>query len=291
MAFVTLRITACLLAAALVVVAWVPANSRAQRRPLHTLLEAGKDGYKFGDFTRSIGEKVTGNKDYKFGDISKAVDKQAKSKVNELTGKNEYKFGDLSKYLDSQAKDKVANFTGNSTYKVGDISKEVVRRAWAGEYDLEDMFLVIRVLLQMGASFTPMARFLPVKLLLELLNVGLAQDVGSKVIGKVATSLDERFKEAITGDAKYQLGDKTKDRLIKSLTRLTGKDSYAFGDISKVVAQRVADGSSNSNATKSSTEQTQALVDLLNNEALQNWDKKLLESRASDKSRPMDGLR
>lgn len=206
--------------------------------------------------------------------------------MNDLTGKKEYRFGDLSKYLDSQAKDKVANFTGNSTYKVGDISKEVVRRAWAGEYDLEDMFLMIRVLLQMGASFTPLARLLPVKLLLELLNVGLAQDVGSKVVGKVATSLDERFKEAITGDAKYQLGDKTKDQLSKSLTKLTGKDSYAFGDISRVVAQRVAEDSSSSKAAKNTSEQAQALLDLLNNEALQNWDKKLLEAKASDKSNP-----
>jgi len=284
MALLLLRVIAGLLAAALAVVAWAPANSGTQRWPFNTALEAGKDGYKFGDFTRSIGKKVTGNKDYQFGDISKTLDKRAKSRVNDLTGKNEYKFGDLSKFLDSQAKDKVANFTGNATYQVGDISREVVRRAWAGEYDLQDLFLMIRVALQMGASFTPMARLLPVKVLLELLNVGLAQDVGSKVVGNVAKSLDERFKEAVTGDAKYQLGDKTKDQLSKSLTKLTGKDSYSFGDISKVVAERVADDSGKSKATKSTGEDTEALLDLMNNEALVDWDRKLLESKASDKS-------
>ena len=95
------------------------------------------------------------------------------------------------------------------------------------------MFVLVlsRVLLQMGVSFLPVARLLPVKLLLEVLNVGLAQDVGSKVVGGVAKSLDERFKEAITGNKDYKLGDKSKEQLAKSLSKFTGKDSYSFGDI------------------------------------------------------------
>lgn len=130
----------------------------------------------------------------------------------------------------------------------------------------------------MGASFTPVAQLLPVKLLLEVLNVGLAQDVGSKVMGGVATSLDERFKEAITGSSKYKLGDKSKEQLTKSLSKFTGKDSYSFGDISQVVAKRFTESEKDNSGLKASKESKEALMDLLNNEALENWDKQLLET-------------
>jgi hypothetical protein len=140
----------------------------------------------------------------------------------------------------------------------------------------------------MGASFTPMARLLPVKLLLEILNVGLAQDVGSKVVGKVATTLDERFKQAITGDSNYKLGDKSKEQLAKSLSAFTGKDTYSFGDISQVVAKRIAEtekeegsGSNASNTSSGGSSSTEALLELMNNEALAEWDKKLLETEAN----------
>ena len=132
----------------------------------------------------------------------------------------------------------------------------------------------------MGASFTPIARLLPVKVLLEVLNVGLAQDVGAKVMGGVARSLDERFKTAITGDANYQLGDKTKDQLSKSLSRFTGKDSYSFGDISQVVASRLAEAEGGNAKSSGPKVDTEGLLELMNNEALAEWDKKLVDSQA-----------
>lgn len=131
----------------------------------------------------------------------------------------------------------------------------------------------------MGASFLPVTRLLPVKLLLEVLNVSLAQDVGAKVVSGVAKSLDERFKEAITGDAKYQLGDKSKAQLAKSLSKFTGKDSYSFGDISQAVARSLADTEKNGDL-KEANANKQALVELMNSEALAEWDRKLLEAEA-----------
>ena len=132
----------------------------------------------------------------------------------------------------------------------------------------------------MGVSFTPVARLLPIKVLLEILNVGLAQDVGAKIVGGVATSLDERFKEAITGDANYKLGDKSKEQLAKSLSKLTGKDSYSFGDISQVVAKRLAEKEGKGTATTDDSSKD-ALIDLMNNDALAEWDKKLFESEGN----------
>ena len=132
----------------------------------------------------------------------------------------------------------------------------------------------------MGASFTPMAQLLPVKLLLEVLNVGLAQDIGSKAMSGVANSLDERFKKAITGDEKYKLGDKTKEQLAKSLSKFTGKDSYSFGDISQAVAKRMNETEKEKGGPKSSERSTEALLDLVNNEALTDWDTKLLQAEA-----------
>jgi hypothetical protein len=139
----------------------------------------------------------------------------------------------------------------------------------------------------MGASFTPIAQLLPMKILLEVLNVGLAQDVGSKVMGGVAKSLDERFKKAITGDANYQLGDKSKEQLAKSLSKFTGKDSYSFGDITQAVTARLSemdksDGKGSTSAAKGSQVSSDALLELLNNEALQSWDRKMVEAAAKD---------
>ncbi|CAB9531029.1 expressed unknown protein [Seminavis robusta] len=275
--------TLILVAIVVLVDAWIAPSSfefHRGRLVLGAKKDDGKGGYKFGDLTRALGRKVTGDQNYQFGDISKRLDKRAKDDVSKLTGKQGYKFGDLSRWADSQVKEKAANFTGKANYQVGDISKEVVRKVWAGEYDLENVVLMIRVLLQMGASFTPIARLLPVKVLLELLNVGLAQDVGSKVMGGVATSLDERFKEAVTGDSNYKLGDKSKEQLSSALAKFTGKDSYSFGDISQAVSSRVSEmeKSDGKGATAGNKASAEPLLELMNDEALKEWDRKLYES-------------
>ena len=145
-----------------------------------------------------------------------------------------------------------------------------------------------RVLLQLGASFLPIARLLPVKLLLEVLNFGLAQDIGSKVTGAVAKSLDERFKEAITGDAKYQLGDASKKQLSSALSKFTGKESYSFGDISQLVATRLSETSDDkSDGIKATTKAVNAVLEeLANDDALAKWDKKFVDETNTGKDTP-----
>lgn len=153
-------------------------------------------------------------------------------------------------------------------------------------------------MLQLGVSFLPIARFLPVKVLLEVLTVGLAQDVGGKVMGSVAKSLDERFKEAITGDAKYKMGDITKRQLSEALGKFTGQDSYTFGDISRTVAARIDEMESSDQGKvatgskgKGAATQESALVllrELESNDALAEWDRKLVEERKDEKNHPSE---
>jgi hypothetical protein len=199
-------------------------------------------GYQFGDFTKSILGKtanaLTGDsKEYQFGDITKGLKKKAVDAIKEVSGKEDYEFGDLTRALDKKAKMKVAEFTGKSDYQVGDITKEIFRRLGEGEYKIEDIVFLVKVLATLGADFSPLASVLPARLLLELMNYSLAQDVGSRILETVTQALDKRFKEAITGDANYEIGNLTK----KAFMTFIGKDGgeYQFGDLTRTVAQKL----------------------------------------------------
>ena len=228
-------------------------------------------GYKFGDISKKLAQRITGKKTYEFGDVSRYLDQQAKGSVNKLTNKTDYKFGDLTRWADSISKEKVSNFTSKSGYDVGDISKEVLRRARTGEYSVEDMFLALRILLSAGASFTPLISFLPLKLLLDLLNMGLLGDVTGKLVEVLAGVIDERMKEAITGDSKYQLGDLTKKKIVAALAKFTGKETYEFGDISRKVVKLQQEGETKKNDKQQIELQSQITDELV------DWDSKFQE--------------
>jgi len=184
------------------------------------------------------------SKGYVFGDLTRRFSKQAKDKVTKLTGKESYEFGDLSRWLDQKGKEKVGNLAAKdfSDYQVGDITKEVMRRVRSGDYQSHDVFLALRILLSAGASLTPIAGVLPLKLLIELVNLGLAQDLTGRLMEVLAGSLDERVKEAVTGDKNYRLGDLTRNKMLTELAEFTGNEEYTFGDISRTIAARSQDG-------------------------------------------------
>ena len=188
-----------------------------------------KKGYRFGDFTKSIiggsVERITG-KPYQFGDLSRHVDKSVKEKVADLTGKDEYEFGDLSRFVDQQIKGKVNEFTGKDAYKVGDISKELVRRVASGEFTLDDLFMLLKALAIFEASISSVSGFLPVKLLIDLLNFSLANDVAGRVSSALAIELDKRLKGALLGDENYKLGDATKRTIANAVKAYTGKGTF-----------------------------------------------------------------
>ena len=75
-----------------------------------------------------------------------------------------------------------------------------------------------------------LAGFLPVKLLVELLNFSLLNDVAGKVTSTLAMELDKRLKKSLLGDENYKLGDATKRTIANAVQNYTGKDQYEFGD-------------------------------------------------------------
>mmetsp|Transcript_20175 Transcript_20175/g.34457 ORF Transcript_20175/g.34457 Transcript_20175/m.34457 type:complete len:117 (-) Transcript_20175:202-552(-) len=72
------------------------------------------------------------------------------------------------------------------------------------------------------------------KLLLQLFDFSLTQEVGERLLGALAKVLDERFKEAVVGDANYQMGDLTK----KAILNFIDKEEYQFGDLTRAIQQR-----------------------------------------------------
>jgi hypothetical protein len=174
-----------------------------------------KSGYRFGDITKNFVTRVTKKKDYEFGDLSRSLDKAAKQKVAQLRGKDEYEFGDLSIYIDTKVKEQVNDFTSKDQYNFGDLTKEIVQRIKTRDYSLEDMIILLKILLVFGAGLSPVAKFLPAKLLIEALDVSVMGDLGNKLIAEITKELDRRMKMAFTGSPDYQLGDMSKKAVLK----------------------------------------------------------------------------
>ncbi len=184
--------------------------------------------YQFGDITKGLIKKVTKKDKYEFGDLSKHLDKVAKQKVADLRGKEQYEFGDLTRYIDSKVKDEIQEFTNSTSkggqYKFGDISKEIVHRVVTRDYTLDDMIFLFKILLAFGAGLSPVANFLPAKLLIELLDVSIAGDATKRVTGAITSELDKRMKKAFMGDENYQIGDLSKKKFLDYI----GKDKVSL---------------------------------------------------------------
>ncbi|KAL3807972.1 hypothetical protein ACHAXA_010774 [Cyclostephanos tholiformis] len=204
----------------------------------------GGGGYKFGDITKSlIGgsvEKITG-KPYEFGDLARAIDSSVKDKVCDLTGNDDYEFGDLSRWVDGKIRVEVSKFTNKDNYQFGDLTKEILKRMASGQYAMDDIFILLKALAMLGASISPVAGFLPVRMLVETLNFSLANDVAGKVTSTLAMELDKRLKKSLLGDENYKLGDATKRTIADAINNYTGKESYEFGDVTRKVMSKISD--------------------------------------------------
>mmetsp|Transcript_41177 Transcript_41177/g.96587 ORF Transcript_41177/g.96587 Transcript_41177/m.96587 type:complete len:304 (-) Transcript_41177:120-1031(-) len=195
-------------------------------------------GYKFGDISRSIGTKIaklSGKEEYEFGDLSRWIDAKAKEKVSELTEKEEYEFGDLSRWVDSRIKSAASEFTNKDEYQFGDVTKEIASRVSKGDYTLDDLMTLFKILLTFGVGLSPVSSILPVKLLVEMLNYSIAQDVGGRLASALAMEIDRRFKDVVTGDPEYKFGDLT----VRAINKFTGKGQYDFGDITRTVVSMI----------------------------------------------------
>ena len=61
------------------------------------------------------------------------------------------------------------------------------------------------------------------KLLVEMLNFSLLNDVAGKVTSSLAIELDKRLKRSLLGDEDYKLGDATKRTIANAVQSYTGK--------------------------------------------------------------------
>ena len=200
---------------------------------------------------RRGGNDDNGNekKGYQFGDLTRGILGRVQADVNSLTGKDEYEFGDLTRWMDQQVRASVLSFTNRPNYQFGDISKELMRRLRQGEYSEEDIWLFVKFM-ALGINLTPIAQLLPIKVLIEMIDVSIAQDVSKRIVSELTKEVDRRMKLWVTGDKDYQLGDITRKKLTgdknyqfgdltkRLITKYTGKDSYKFGDITKTIMER-----------------------------------------------------
>eukprot|EP00977_Amphora_coffeiformis_P014151 scaffold3882_cov164-Amphora_coffeaeformis.AAC.19 len=263
-----------------------------------------KRGYQFGDLTRNAVAILASNNNnnngddgaeeykYQFGDVSRYIDGRIKERINTLTGKESYQWGDLTSWATQRAQNATQTFTGKDTYEVGDITKQVLLRVYAGEYALEDVWLACRILLSAGlGTFGPFASLLPFRTVLQLVNVGLAQEVSGKLLEALAGVLDRRVKQALTGKADYQLGDLTKERLESAITKWTGKESYQLGDIAQTVRnlanannkkQQTQTQQTNNAPSFSPSSASMISIEEKSLQELDTWDAKFLEHESRE---------
>jgi len=168
-------------------------------------------------------------------EIVKWIDSQAKSGTEWIDA--QAKSG--TEMVSSKARTLVLNFTGKQQYKFGDVTKEIINRITSSEISVQDVILLLKILLALGATIGPIAELLPFTLLIEALNISLEQKVGGEILKVLSKTLDNRIVAAMFSDSdKSLLGDVMKRTVIGGVLSYTGKSTYESGDIQRAVEQR-----------------------------------------------------
>ncbi|KAL9190620.1 hypothetical protein ACHAXT_000326 [Thalassiosira profunda] len=155
------------------------------------------------------------------GEIVEWIDSQARSGT-EMVG--------------SKAKSLVLNFTGKGQYEFGDVTKELINRVASSDISLQDVMLLLKILLALGATLGPLAELLPFTILIEALNISLEAKVGGQVVEVLSKALDNRLVAAVfTQDDKNLIGDLAKRTVLGGVLQFTGKSKYEGGDIQRAV--------------------------------------------------------
>jgi hypothetical protein len=204
--------------------------------------------------------------------------------------------GDFSRWLDQQGRGKVSQwlegFTNNPDYKFGDLSREVLRRLQTGQYSSEDVWLFLKIVAVVGFNLQPVASILPIKVVIEMLEVGIAQQLSDKVINTLTSEVDSRMKQFVTGDKDYKIGDFTKkavtgskdyqfgDLTKNAVKNLDGKGTYQFGDITRKFLEQRRQGSDDEYSNGAATKLLD--TDAETEQALEDWDKEYLAAKRDD---------
>ena len=159
---------------------------------------------------------------------------------------------------------------------------------------MDDIMMFMKIIAVVGANIQPVAAVLPMRVLLEMVEVSVAQDLSSKVIDMLTAEVDSRMKEMVTGDKEYKLGDMTKKALTGSkdyqagdftksiLNQITSRD-YEFGDVTKSLLKKEDKSVAQSPADRlHSDDEVKQKMD--------EWDKKYLASKKDDSTVEKLGL-
>ncbi len=299
--------------------------------PVYSQLHHLSGRTTFSLFSATVGDPGDPNKEdniklsqdtktgYRFGDITRGVLGKFQSSVNSLTGKESYEFGDLSKWLDAQAKGgvvkldqsikkRIQQFTQRPNYRFGDITRELIRRFQDGDYNAEDLWLFMRIALLISKQLVPpVAAALPVRVLMELVEVSMAQSVSEDLTSILTSEVNQRMKQFIIGDKTYQIGDITKKILTGNkanevseigkqvVGRFTGQDVSTLGDVSKRLWKKykekqheqrgdIDSGSRSQSSISESTNSSKvSFLEVMDDTELnrfEEWDRKFLASKS-----------
>ena len=99
-------------------------------------------------------------------------------------------FGDLSRWVDARVKDKVNEFTGQEIYVFGDLTREIAAQVVSRKWTLDDLVVLLKALLSFGVGLSPVASFLPIRLLVELLNYSIIGTLNGLLMKRSSSFFD-----------------------------------------------------------------------------------------------------
>jgi HAMP domain-containing protein len=163
-----------------------------------------------------------GKEEYALGDLSKEIDARVKQGVADIRGKDGYELGDLTLTLDEMSKNFTEGLTGQP-YEAGDLSKEI------------DARVKVAVAKYVGVdeyAAGDLTRFVAANV-----QSRVADLTANYEFGDISREIERQRKEWIKGflgdeaAANYKFGDISK----KLATKITGKEAYQFGDVTRTL--------------------------------------------------------
>lgn len=171
----------------------------------------------------------------------------------------------------------------SSIFTIQKVSRTIIRKVAMGDYQLSDITFLCKILIALGADFSPVAGLLPVKVLLELFGYSLAIDLGERFMNVLIQELDKRLQwiqDEVYSDPtspststagasgfSYSPGDLTR----QAIRSYTGKEYYQICDIRDKVAMTKFDSTQmtlmeeivSTNAPSTTTSTTDVVVGLV----------------------------
>jgi len=191
-------------------------------------------------------------------DVQEAIDSIVKEELAKLANataeEQESSLPGLMERVESRALTTLES-QGKKGYQFGDITKSVVettrgevQRQIDAEWNMDDISLLLKVGLFLGATAAAPAAglaALPAAALLATYGTVLKAELGVRAVSEVGSRMTERAAQGVadgvkayTGKDSYEFGDVT----TASVRKLTGNDDYQFGDLTKGAIKSVTGG-------------------------------------------------